>query len=117
MKLNNESLKLYVNGMGFQAIERFTGVDHTTIIYWVKQIGQQLPDAPQEDEIPQVRGLDELETFVGSKKQNLVVDSGKSFSRRNFGLGAGTTTSAETFQPLWEESLLLAVLFLCHIWM
>lgn len=52
--------------------------------------------------------------LLGQKKQNLVVDSSKSFSRRNFGLGAGTTTSAETFQPLWEESLLLAVLFLCH---
>ena len=34
-----------LNGMGFRAIERSTGVDHTTIIYWLKQIGEQLPDA------------------------------------------------------------------------
>ncbi len=67
-EVKQECLKLYVNGMGFRAIERVTGIHHTTIIYWVKQIGQQLPDAPPEDEIPEVGELDELETFVGSKK-------------------------------------------------
>lgn len=53
-EVKQECLKLYVNGMGFRAIERATGVHHTTIIYWVKQIGQQLPDAPPQDEIPEV---------------------------------------------------------------
>ncbi len=54
--------------MGFRAIERVTGVHHTTVIYWVKQHGSQLEDAPKTDVIPQVGELDELETFVGSKK-------------------------------------------------
>jgi transposase-like protein len=67
-QVKQECLKLYVNGMGFRAIERVTGVHHTTVIYWVKQIGQQLPDAPPEAEIPAVGELDELETFIGSKK-------------------------------------------------
>ena len=62
---------MYVNGMGFRAIERVTGVHHTTIIYWLKQIGSQLPDAPVESEIPEVGELDELETFVGSKKNKI----------------------------------------------
>ena len=61
---------MYTNGMGFRAIERVLGVHHTTIIHWVKQLGQQLPDAPVVEEIPQVSELDELETFVGSKKTN-----------------------------------------------
>jgi transposase-like protein len=69
-----ECLKLYVNGMGFRAIERVTGVHHTTVITWVKQVGQLLPDAYDPASIPQVAELDELETFVGSKKQDLVVD-------------------------------------------
>jgi len=64
--------------MGFRAIERSTGVHHTTIIYWVKQLGIQLPDTPESDEIPEVGELDELETFIRSKKQVLVVDSSKS---------------------------------------
>jgi len=63
-----ECLTLYVNGMGFRGIERVKGVHHTTIITWVKQLGKQLPDAPEAEQIPEVGELDELETFVGSKK-------------------------------------------------
>lgn len=67
-EVKQHCLKLYVNGMGFRAIERVTGVHHTTVIYWVKKLGAQLKDAPESAEIPQVGELDELETFVGSKK-------------------------------------------------
>lgn len=59
---------MYVNGMGFRGIERVTGVHHTTVIYWVKQVGKLLPDADAPQQTPQVGELDELETFVGSKK-------------------------------------------------
>lgn len=82
-----ECLKAYVNGEGFRAIERTKGVHHTTVIYWLKLIGEKLPDAPPIDEIPEVGEMDELETFVGSKKQNLVVDSSKSLLSRDFSLG------------------------------
>jgi hypothetical protein len=34
----------------------------------VKQLGIQLPDTPESDEIPEVGELDELETFIRSKK-------------------------------------------------
>lgn len=61
-------LKMYVNGMGFRGIERVTGVHHTTVITWVRQVGERLPDAYDPETIPQVGELDELETFVGSKK-------------------------------------------------
>jgi hypothetical protein len=54
--------------MGFRDIERVTGVHPTTVIYWVKQVGEHLPDAYDPEAIPQVGELDELETFVGSKK-------------------------------------------------
>ena len=66
--LKRECLKMYVNGLGFRAIERIKGVHHTTVILWVKQVGELLPDAYAPDTIPQVGELDELETFVGSKK-------------------------------------------------
>lgn len=59
---------MYVNGMGFRAIERVKHVHHTTIIYWVKQLGDGLPDAPAQSNIPEVTELDELQTFVLSKK-------------------------------------------------
>ena len=68
-------LTLYVNGIGFRAIERVTGVNHNTVINWVKQAGAALPKAPESSEIPEVTQVDELETFVGKKKQALAVDS------------------------------------------
>ena len=51
-----------------RAIERVKGVHHTTIIKWVKLVGELLPDAYNPTVIPQVCELDELETFVGFKK-------------------------------------------------
>ncbi|PIG92468.1 hypothetical protein CSQ79_15365 [Gloeocapsopsis sp. IPPAS B-1203] len=56
-RLNNTASNLYVNGLGFCAIERVTGVHHTTVTYWVKQVGQHLKDAPECSEMPQVREL------------------------------------------------------------
>jgi len=67
-EVKKECLKMYVNGMGFRAIERIKGVHHTTIINWVKQVGELLPEAYEPDTIPDVGELDELETFIGSKK-------------------------------------------------
>ena len=67
-EFKRDCLKLYVNGLGFRAIERVKGVHHTTVIDWVEQVGQNLPDAYEPETIPQVGELDELETFVGSKK-------------------------------------------------
>jgi transposase-like protein len=59
-------LTLYLNGMGFRAIERVSGVCHNTVINWVKQADQTLPE--EDYEIPQSAQVDELQTFVGSKK-------------------------------------------------
>ena len=67
-EIKKECLLMYVNGMGFRAIERIKRVHHTSIIKWVKQVGELLPNAYEPENIPQVGELDELETFVGSKK-------------------------------------------------
>ena len=76
-RIKERCLKMYVNGLGFRAIERVMNVHHTTVINWVKQVARPLPDAPTAEEIPEIAQLDELQTFVGKKKQDLVVDSGK----------------------------------------
>lgn len=73
-EIKRECLKMYVNGSGFRAIERVKGVHHTTVITWVKQVGERLPDAYAPETTPEVGELDELETFVGSKKQALAMD-------------------------------------------
>lgn len=76
-EIKRECLEMYVNGLGFRAIERIKNVHHTTVITWVKEMGKILSNAPESDEIPEITQVDELETFVGKKKQNLVVDSSK----------------------------------------
>jgi len=61
--------------MGFRGIERVTGVSRTNIMDWVKQVRKLLPDSYNSETIPEVGELDELETFVGKKKeQNLLLD-------------------------------------------
>ena len=67
-EFKQECLKLYVNGSGFRDIERVKGVHHTTVINWVAQVGERLLDSYAPDAILLVGELDELETFVGSKK-------------------------------------------------
>jgi hypothetical protein len=59
--------------MEFRAIERHHGVDRTTVIGWVKQGGQPLPQALPLATAPVVAQLDELQTFVGAKKQHLTL--------------------------------------------
>lgn len=83
---------MYVNGMGFRGIERVKGVHHTTVITWVKQVGELLPDAYAPETIPEVGELDELETFVGSKKTK----SPKGY-RFAYGSGQRSITSNEAF--------------------
>ena len=38
LQIKEKCLKMYVNGMGFRAIERVTGVHLSTVISWVKKI-------------------------------------------------------------------------------
>ena len=57
-----------VNGSGFRAIERVTGIHPTTGITWVKQVGERLPDAYAPDKIPEVGELDELQTWKSDKE-------------------------------------------------
>ncbi|BAZ65941.1 insertion element protein [Fischerella sp. NIES-4106] len=66
-KIKESCLTMYLNGNGFRAIERITSVNHNTVIRWVKEVGQRLPDNTN-DSIPVVAQLDELQTFVGKKK-------------------------------------------------
>ena len=99
-EFRRECLKMYVNGVGFRGVERVKGVHHTTVITWVKQVGELLPDAYNPEEIPQVGELDELQTFVGSKKKKVwiwtVVDH---FKPGILGWVVGDH-SAKTFEPL-----------------
>jgi len=65
-----QAVKLYADGMNYRRIGRQLGVDHKTVINWVKAYTDQLPDAPQPEQVDWAE-LDELFTFVGAKKRDL----------------------------------------------
>ncbi len=83
-EVKRECLKMYVNGMGFRGIERVKGVHHTTVITWLKRVGQLLPDAYDPQTIPEVGELGHLnvlfEAHLGHRKPLLaLMDSSESF--------------------------------------
>lgn len=100
--IKEQCLTLYVNGNGFRAIERITGVNHNSIINWVRQAGLSLPDEPDYEEIPEVAQLDELQTFVGSKKNKIWVWT--AVNKAIMGILAFVLgdRSGETFKHLWK---------------
>jgi hypothetical protein len=100
-EFKRECLKMYVNGMGFRGIEPVKEVHHTTVITWVKQIGELLPDAYDPDVPPEVGELDELETFVGSKSgetpRRRKAQGNARQDKTKFGCGLPLTTSEQGF--------------------
>lgn len=105
-------LKMYVNGMGIRGISRVTDIAHTTILNWIRESGEMLPDSYDPEEIPEVGELDELETFIGNKRNKIwiwtVVDH---FRVGILGWVVGDH-SAETFAPLWA----LVAWWNCYFW-
>ncbi|CDM94250.1 transposase, DNA binding subunit InsA, IS1 family [Limnospira indica PCC 8005] len=66
-------VKMSLNGMGFRAIERVTGISHNTILNWVRVAETHIDE--ENYEIPEIAQIDEPQTFVGSKKNHLGLDS------------------------------------------
>lgn len=58
---------MYVEGLNYRRIGRLLGVDHKSVMNWVKAYTAQLPPAPLPAEVNNAE-LDELFTFVGKKK-------------------------------------------------
>jgi transposase-like protein len=64
-----QAIQRYVDGMNFRRIARTLDVAHRSVINWVNAHAARLPDLPpRPDERLEVNELDELFTFVGSKK-------------------------------------------------
>ena len=67
--IRREALKLYIDGMNFRRIARTLQVSRQSVANWVKAYAQSLPDQPPwPAQQLEVNELDELFTFIGSKK-------------------------------------------------
>jgi transposase-like protein len=70
-----QAVRMYVDGMNYRRIARHLGVDHKSVMNWVKAYSARLPSAPMPEDVNNAE-MDELFTFIGSKKQSLRDDSG-----------------------------------------
>lgn len=64
-----EAVRLYLEGTNFRRIGRVLGVNHQSVVNWVNAYHAALPAAEQAVSQPETLEMDELFTFVGSKKR------------------------------------------------
>jgi transposase-like protein len=68
-EVKREAVRLYLEGTNFRRIGRVLGVNHQSVINWINSYHAALPAVGQAVIAPEVVELDELFTFIGSKKR------------------------------------------------
>jgi transposase-like protein len=64
-----QAVKLYLEGMNLRRIGRILSVNHQSVTNWVNAYHASLPEARAPVSKPETLEMDELFTFVGSKKR------------------------------------------------
>jgi len=67
-EMRQQAVKLYADGVNYRRIGRILGVDHVTVMLWVKAHSDQLADQPPQPPEVGVVEMDELFTYIGNKK-------------------------------------------------
>jgi len=72
-KLKRDALILYLEGLGFRSIGRFLKISNVTVLNWIRSYGEKIDEIRNTEDI-EVIEIDEMHTYVGSKKT--IVGSG-----------------------------------------
>ena len=68
-EIRQSAIENSVDGMNYRRIGPLLGVDHHTVMNWVKAHTDRLPNSPPlPEKAPDVSELDELYSFIGDKK-------------------------------------------------
>ena len=86
-EIRHEAVRMYIDGQNFRRIARHLGVDHKSVINWVNAHAAQQKQAPMPDDVNNAE-MDELFTFIGTKKQSLRDDPGGSDNELYSGMGS-----------------------------
>ncbi len=62
------ALMMYLEGMGFRSIGRVIGVSYVAVYNWIKTFGIKAGELPSKGSPIQEVELDEMHTYIGSKK-------------------------------------------------
>ena len=68
-EVRRQAVKLYLEGMNLRRIGRILSVNHQSVTNWVNSYHASLPEASAPVATPQTLEVDEMFTFVGSKKR------------------------------------------------
>ena len=66
-EIRSLAIRMYTDGLNFRQIGRHLKVSHTTVMEWVKEHAEKLPEPPVPGEAYTVE-MDELYTFIEEKK-------------------------------------------------
>jgi len=66
--VREQAVKMYVDGINYRRIGRLLGVDHVSVMNWVRAHASQLPSSPPVPNKATVIEMDELYTRIGSKR-------------------------------------------------
>ena len=83
--MKKDALHLYLEGLGFRSIGRFLGVSNVSVLKWIRSFGNQVSSLNVESKEIEVVELDEMHSYIGSKKTIvgsglLLIDMGKNSS-------------------------------------
>ena len=62
------ALTLYLEGFGLRSIGRVIGVSYVAVYNWIKNFGIKAGELPEKGEPVQEVEIDEMHTYIGSKK-------------------------------------------------
>lgn len=79
--LKRSALNLYLEGLGFRSIGRILKVSHVAVYNWVRSFGKKV-DELRSSKAPEIVEIDELHSYIGSKKTTagyglLLIDLGR----------------------------------------
>ncbi len=66
--IKKQALHLYLEGLGFRSIGRFLNVSNVSVLKWIRSFGEEIASLRKEDKVIEVVELDEMHSFIGSKK-------------------------------------------------
>ena len=101
-QIKQTCIEMYLNGMGIRGISRVTKISHVTILNWIQAAGECLSDEPQDEEIPEITEIDELQTFVGNKRNKYWIWTVVNHKKKGIILWTIGDRAHQTFDLLWS---------------
>ncbi len=70
-EIRQQAIRMYLDGLNFRRIGRLLNVHHTSVMNWVNAYADTLDEAPVPATVETIE-MDELYTYVGSKKTDSI---------------------------------------------